>query len=133
VKLLLTSSGLTTDQIRQTLVDLLGRPIADCTAVHVPTAVYALAGGLGHVTEEAAPPGADDFRGLGLDGFHVRPHLNSEDFPDMNRAAMERAAAKVDWPLYAIDDRSAILVADGQVEVISDGDRQLFNAPEDDR
>ena len=51
MKLLLTSSGLTTDAIRRALVDLLGRPIANCTAVHIPTAVYALPGGLGYATE----------------------------------------------------------------------------------
>ena len=235
MKLLLTSSGLTTDAIRGALVDLLGRPVADCTAVHIPTAVYALPGGLGYATEmsrywadlgwrelgtceltalptlpeelwlpdlqaadailvaggnngylsywfhrsgladrlpglleqalyvgvsagsylltpgfnydrrrweeegvyyddeydEAAPPGAGDHRGLALVDFHLRPHLNSEDFPDLSLAAMERAAAKVDGPLYAIDDRSAIMVVDGRVEVISDGQWHLFNAPED--
>ena len=47
MKLLLTSSSLTTDAIRRALVDLLGRPIANCTAVHIPTAVYALPGGWG--------------------------------------------------------------------------------------
>ena len=81
--------------------------------------------------DEAAPPGAGDHRGLGVVDFHLRPHLNSEDFPDMSLAAMERAAAKVDGPLYAIDDSSAIMVVDGRVEVISDGDWHLFNAPED--
>ena len=79
----------------------------------------------------AAPPGAGDHRGLALVDFHVRPHLNSEDFPNLSLAAMERAAAKVDGPLYAIDDRSAIMVVDGRVEVISDGQWHLFNAPED--
>jgi dipeptidase E len=237
VKLLLTSSGLTTERIRQALVDLLGRPITDCTAVHIPTAVYALPGGSGYATEmtkywadlgwrelgtceltalptlpeelwlpdlqaadailvaggnsgylsywfhrsgfadrlpsllekatyvgvsagsyvltpgfnydrqrwqedgvyyddeydEAAPPGAGDYRGLGVVNFHLRPHLNSEDFPDLSLAAMERAAAKVEGPLYAIDDNSAIKVVNGRVEVISDGHWHLFNAPEGDR
>ena len=79
---------------------------------------------------ESAPPGAADYRGLGLVDFHLRPHLNSEDFPDLSLAAMARAAAKVDGPLYAIDDSSAIMVVDGRVEVISDGQWHLFNAPE---
>ena len=80
---------------------------------------------------EAAPPGAGDHRGLGLVDFHLRPHLNSEDFPDLSLAAMARAAAKVDGPLYAIDDNSAIKVVGRSIEVITDGQWHLFNAPED--
>jgi hypothetical protein len=35
---------------------------------------------------------------------------------------MERAAAKLDYPLYAIDDETAIKVADGRAEVVSEGE-----------
>jgi dipeptidase E len=41
VKLLLTSGGVTNASIRQTLVDLLGKPIADSQALCIPTAAYA--------------------------------------------------------------------------------------------
>ena len=40
VKLLLTSGGVTNTSIRQALVDLLGKPIADSTALCIPTAEY---------------------------------------------------------------------------------------------
>ena len=40
---------------------------------------------------------------------------------------MERQAAMVDTPLYAIDDQTAIRVEDGVVTVISEGDWRLFN------
>jgi dipeptidase E len=40
LKLLLTSGGVTSASIRQALVDLLGKPIADSTALCIPTAQY---------------------------------------------------------------------------------------------
>jgi dipeptidase E len=40
VKLLLTSGGVTNASIRDALVDLLGKPIADSTALCIPTAEY---------------------------------------------------------------------------------------------
>jgi dipeptidase E len=236
VKALLTSVGVANDTIRSALVELLGKPIAECAAVHVPTAVYGLPEGLGYSTEmtrywdalgwaelgtlelttlpslpeelwrpsleaadailvaggnsgylsywahqtrfaellpelldkavyvgfsagsclltpgynydpdrlaatgtyyddeydEAAPPGAGDFRALGLVDFHLRPHLNSTDFGvDLSAAAMERAAAKVDGPLYAIDDQTALVVAGRDIRVVSEGDWLLFNADTD--
>lgn len=81
--------------------------------------------------DEAAPPGAGDSRGLGLVDFHLRPHLNSTDFGvDLSPAAMERAAAKVVGPLYAIDDQSAVMVTDDAVEVVSEGEWRLYNSPD---
>ncbi len=40
VKLLLTSGGVTNPSIREALVDLLGKPIAESTALCIPTAQY---------------------------------------------------------------------------------------------
>ena len=40
MKLLLTSGGVTNASIRDALVDLLGKPIADCHALCIPTAEY---------------------------------------------------------------------------------------------
>ncbi|MEM9950123.1 MAG: Type 1 glutamine amidotransferase-like domain-containing protein [Chloroflexota bacterium] len=45
MKLLLTSGGITNDSIRNALVDLLGKPIAESTALCIPTATYAHPGG----------------------------------------------------------------------------------------
>jgi dipeptidase E len=45
VKLLLTSGGITNASIHDTLVDLLGKPIAESSALCVPTAIYAFPGG----------------------------------------------------------------------------------------
>ena len=40
MKLLLTSAGVKNASIRNALVDLLGRPIAECSALCIPTAAY---------------------------------------------------------------------------------------------
>ena len=40
LKLLLTSGGVTNPSIRDALVDLLGKPIADATALCIPTAQW---------------------------------------------------------------------------------------------
>jgi dipeptidase E len=40
MKLLLTSAGIKNASIRNALVDLLGKPIADCDALCIPTAAY---------------------------------------------------------------------------------------------
>jgi dipeptidase E len=47
VKLLLTSAGIKNASIRTALVDLLGKPIAECTALFVPTGIYPFPGGGG--------------------------------------------------------------------------------------
>ena len=47
MKLLLTSAGIKNRSIRDALVDLLGKPIAESTALCIPTAIYAIPGGAG--------------------------------------------------------------------------------------
>jgi len=44
MKLLLTSAGINNTSIRTALVDLLGRPIAESSALFIPTATYAMGG-----------------------------------------------------------------------------------------
>ena len=41
MKYLLTSSGISNDSIRKALVDMLGKPIAESSALYIPTALYA--------------------------------------------------------------------------------------------
>ena len=45
MKLLLTSAGMTNPSIHQTLVDLLGKPIAESSALCIPTATYVMRNG----------------------------------------------------------------------------------------
>jgi len=48
MKFLLTSAGIKNDSIRHALVDLLGKPIAESSALCIPTANYAQRGGAGN-------------------------------------------------------------------------------------
>jgi dipeptidase E len=44
MKLLLTSAGIKNTSIRDAMVDLLGKPIAECSALCIPTATYPMGG-----------------------------------------------------------------------------------------
>ncbi|WP_308639553.1 Type 1 glutamine amidotransferase-like domain-containing protein [Paenibacillus silvisoli] len=48
MKLLLTSAGITNKSIHDALIAMLGKPIAECSALCIPTAIYAIPGGAGH-------------------------------------------------------------------------------------
>lgn len=224
MKLLLTSAGVSNPSIRAALVDLLGKPIEDSTALCIPTAEYGhpavgpgegawrfisgrsplhmvdlgwrsvgvleltalpsidadrwvplvretdvllVAGGdalyLHHWMRESGladllPDLADtvwvglsagsmvmtprigaDFVGwvapsgddttLGVVDFSIFPHLDHPQLPENTMADAEKWAAELDCPAYAIDDATAITVADGRVEVVSEGNWRLFDAP----
>src|ERR1700761_6634817 len=45
MKLLLTSAGISNASIHDALVGLLGKPIADCSVLFIPTAIYPFPGG----------------------------------------------------------------------------------------
>ena len=224
VKLLLTSSGISNPSIEGALVDLLGKPIAESSALIVPTAIYPFpegAGGAwraisgqtesplsglgwrslgvleltalpsikaeswiptlresdallvwgGHVmylcywmrqsgladllpsltntvyvgvsagsiamtphnpdvefNGRWLPTGSDAAgegdRGLGLVDFALTVHVDREGFN--NSADVEKWAAGVPVPTYALDDQSAVKVTDGDVEVVSEGSWRLF-------
>jgi dipeptidase E len=47
MKVLLTSAGINNKSIHDALVDMLGKPIAESSALCIPTAVYAIPGGAG--------------------------------------------------------------------------------------
>jgi dipeptidase E len=215
LKLLLTSGGVTNPSIRDALVDLLGKPIADSGALCIPTAEYGhpmctpasawrfIAGqtpmcdlgwksvgvleltALPSIGEDRWVPwvreadvllvdggdaaylchwmrqsglanllpslpeavwvgvsaggmvmtprigdafvewaSAPDDRTLGVVDFSIFPHLDV--FPENTMAKAERWAADIAGPAYAIDDQTAIKVADGKVEVISEGQWKQF-------
>lgn len=220
MKLLLTSGGVTNASIRRALVELLGRPIPEASALCIPTAAYGhpwctpasawrfvagrsaspmcdlgwrsvgvleltalpsigrerwvpwvreadvlLADGgdatyLCHWMRESgladllpmlpdtvwvglsagsmvmtprigadfvswSPPSVDD-RTLGIVDFSIFPHLDHELMPENTLAEAERWAVEIAGPAYAIDDQTAIKVADGNVEVVSEGSWRLF-------
>jgi dipeptidase E len=219
MRLLLTSAGISNTSIRGALVDLLGKPIAEASALFVPTAIYAYPGGaekayrvirgslgapfcemgwrslgvleltaLPSVEKElwvpmleerdallvgggdcqyltywmqqsglaellpsllrktvyvglsagsmvmtrfgttyghhTLPPDSD--KALGLVDIALHPHLDHEWFPENSLANLEKLAATIPVPSYAIDDQTAIKVTDGTVEVVSEGQWKMF-------
>ena len=72
------------------------------------------------------PTGGDE--ALGIVDFSIFPHLDNPDLPTNTMAAAEHWAAGLSGPAYAIDDQTAIKVVDGAVEVVSEGQWQLFAA-----
>jgi dipeptidase E len=77
-------------------------------------------------------PGSDmalgSERALGLVDFALWVHLDNPDpiFEDNSMANIERWAAGVPVPIYAIGDETALKVSDGTVEVVSEGHWRLF-------
>lgn len=63
---------------------------------------------------------APDDRTLGIVDFSIFPHLNL--FPTNTPTQAERWAADIGGPAYAIDEQTAIKVAGGVVEVVSEGE-----------
>ena len=63
--------------------------------------------------------------GVGLVDFAIIPHVEYDDQQDVANA--EKWAGRVPVPTYAIDDETALKVADGTVEVVSEGRWELFN------
>lgn len=218
MKLLLTSAGIKNPSIDAALVELLGKPIAECDALCIPTASYghvSFAGARRFVTGENAncpmvelgwksvgllevaalatlerarwvaaveeadvllanggdalylahhmresglaellrtldivwaglsggsmvmtprigddfkvwePPGGGD-RALGVVDFAIFPHLDHPDLPENTMTNAERWFAGLDVPAYAIDDDTAIVWVDGEVEVVSEGTWRKF-------
>jgi len=66
---------------------------------------------------------------IGLFDWYLKPHLNSPSFPNRTPAWYERAAARLEFPVYAIDDGSAVRVRGDETDVVSDGEWMLLNAP----
>lgn len=58
--------------------------------------------------------------------FALLPHLDHKDHPESSTAKVERMAADVPVPIYAIDDETAIKVVDGAIEVVSEGHWKRF-------
>ena len=74
---------------------------------------------------EWTPPSGDDAT-LGIVDFSIFPHVDHPMLPYNTMAAAEKWAAAIDGPAYAIDDETAFVVADGSVEIVSEGHWKLF-------
>ncbi|HEU0080444.1 MAG TPA: Type 1 glutamine amidotransferase-like domain-containing protein [Candidatus Paceibacterota bacterium] len=63
----------------------------------------------------------EDMPGLGFVDFYVLPHLDSKWFPLLREKNIRKAVEGTGRKTYALDDASAIKVADEKVEVVSEG------------
>jgi dipeptidase E len=76
------------------------------------------------------PPASDlpaaDERALGLVDFSLFVHVDHPKSPPNSMANAEIWAAGRSVPTYAIDDQTAVKVADGAVEVVTEGHWKLF-------
>ena len=71
-----------------------------------------------------SPGGSDET--LGVVDFSIFPHVDHPDLPENTMAEAERWASGLSNAAYAIDDDSAIKVADDTVEVVSEGHWKLL-------
>lgn len=219
MKLLLTSAGISNASIHKALVGLLGKPVAESSAIFVPTAIYGIAGGgeivqkvicgsigdpfcqlgwkslslleltaLPTIKHELWIPGlmetdallvgggdcqylchwmkqsgladllpsllqktvyvglsagsmimtrfgttynnhtlpANNDKCLGVVDFAIHPHLDHEWFPKNSLANLEKLAATLQMPSYAIDDQTAVKVTGDGIEIVSEGNWKLF-------
>lgn len=58
---------------------------------------------------------------LGLFDWYLKPHLYSPDFPERGDAWADRIAAQANFPVYFIDDETAIRVNGDKTDIVSEG------------
>jgi dipeptidase E len=102
VKLLLTSSGIANPSINDALVDLLGKPIAESSALFIPTAIYPFPGGGGKAMEALTGAGRSPLCGLGWKSLGV---LELTCLPSIQRES---------W-VPTLEETDALLVWGGDV------------------
>lgn len=104
MKLLLTSSGISNQSIRNALVGLLGKPVAESSALFVPTAIYPFPGGAGNafraISGNAKSPLCDlGWKSLGVLELTALPSIDEEVWA----AAVRESDALLVWggdPVY---------------------------------
>lgn len=58
---------------------------------------------------------------FGLFDWYLKPHLYSPDFPERDDAWADRIVARAGFPIYFIDDETALRVSGDKVDVVSEG------------
>jgi dipeptidase E len=88
MRFLLTSAGIKNTSIHDALVDLLGKPIAESSALCIPTAVYAMPGGAGMawrlINGRATTPLCElEWKSLGVLELTALPSIDEEHWVPM--------------------------------------------------
>jgi dipeptidase E len=81
-----------------------------------------------HYQERSTKDEGSD-KALNLVNMVFRPHLGSASFPTVNKDNLTKIAPKLSYPMYALDDSSALKIVDGKIEIISEGEWLLLNDP----
>src|SRR5215217_4614232 len=100
MKALLTSSGIKNGSIHDALVDLLGKPVAESSALFIPTAAYPFPGGPGMAWQAISGKARSPLAGLGWGSLGV---LELTALPSIEQSA---------W-VPAVRDADALLVWGG--------------------
>nr|WP_269329712.1 Type 1 glutamine amidotransferase-like domain-containing protein [Kineosporia babensis] len=58
---------------------------------------------------------------LGLFDWYLKPHLDSPDFPERDDTWADDICGRADFPIYFIDDETAVRIVDDRVDVVSEG------------
>jgi dipeptidase E len=66
-------------------------------------------------------------QGLSLVNFMIAPHINNSFFPEYTFENLEKQSKNYQYPIYGLDDNSAIKIDGNKVEVISEGEWKKFN------
>jgi dipeptidase E len=90
MKLLLTSAGIKNTSIHNALVNLLGKPVAESSALCIPTAMYAMPGGADHawrfISGRASTPLCElGWKSLGVLELTALPSIDQEHWVPMVR------------------------------------------------
>src|SRR4051812_43331062 len=104
MKLLLTSGGVNNQSIEAALVDLLGKPIADSSALCIPTAMYA---------HPAVGPGAGAWRFISGNSDNRMVDLGWRSMGVLELTALPTLDERMWVPL--VENTDALLVAGGDV------------------
>jgi len=64
--------------------------------------------------------------GLSLVNFMIEPHINSVWFKDSTFDNLEKRSKEYKYPIYGLDDNSAIKIDGDKIELISEGEWKLF-------
>ncbi len=60
-------------------------------------------------------------KGLNYVNFYTVPHYQSKWFPKLTKENVERNSKDIDFPVYALDDSSAVVVSENKINVVSEG------------
>jgi len=65
-------------------------------------------------------------KGLSMVSFMIEPHINSKYFPESTFENLEKISKEYKYPIYGIDDETAIKIDGDQLEVVTQGAWKKF-------